>query len=72
MKDQWRVAIDIKKNYLLARRERPIILKFKQIMSASQKHTLEKLCKFIRDINKSYFPYDINKSHVLCDNTRYK
>ena len=28
-------------SYLLARRERSIILKFKQIMSASQKHTLE-------------------------------
>jgi hypothetical protein len=31
--------------------EIPYILKFKQIMSASQKHTLEKLYKFIGDIN---------------------
>ena len=35
-------------------RERPNILKFKQIMSAYQKQNLEKLCKFIRNINKSF------------------
>jgi hypothetical protein len=35
-------------------RERPNILKLKQIMSAYQKQNLEKLCKFIRNINK-YF-----------------
>jgi hypothetical protein len=34
-------------------RERSNILKFKQIMSAYQKQNLEKLCKFIRNINKS-------------------
>jgi hypothetical protein len=34
-------------------RERPNILKFKQIMSAYQKQNLDKLCKFIRNINKS-------------------
>ena len=35
-------------------RERPNILKFKQTMSAYQKQNLEKLCKFIRNINKSF------------------
>ena len=35
-------------------RERPNILKFKQIMSAYEKQNLEKLCKFIRKINKSF------------------
>ena len=35
-------------------RERPNILKFKQIMSVYQKQNLEKLCKFIRNINKSF------------------
>jgi hypothetical protein len=35
-------------------RERPNILKFKQIMSAYQKQNLEKICKFIRNINKSF------------------
>ena len=35
-------------------RERPNILKFKQIMSAYQKQNLEKLCKFIRNINMSF------------------
>jgi hypothetical protein len=35
-------------------RERPNILKFKQIMSAYQKLNLEKLCKFIRNINKCF------------------
>ena len=33
-------------------RERPNILKF--IMSAYQKQNLEKLCKFIRNMNKSF------------------
>ena len=35
-------------------RERPNILKFKQIMSAYQKLNLEKLRKFIRNINISF------------------
>jgi hypothetical protein len=35
-------------------RETPNIPKFKQIMSAYQKQNLEKLCKFIRNINKSF------------------
>ena len=35
-------------------RERPNILKLKQIMSAYQKQNLEKICKFIRKINKSF------------------
>jgi hypothetical protein len=34
--------------------ERPTFLKYKQIMSAYQKQNLEKLCKFIRNINKSF------------------
>ena len=34
-------------------RERQNILKFKKIMSAYQQQNLEKLCKFIRNINKS-------------------
>ena len=33
-------------------RERPNILKF--IMSAYQKQNLEKICKFMRNINKSF------------------
>ena len=36
-------------------RERPNILKFKQIMSAYQKQNLEKICKFIRNINNLLF-----------------
>ena len=35
-------------------RERPNILKFKQIMSVYQNQNLEILCKFIRNINKSF------------------
>jgi hypothetical protein len=35
-------------------RERPNIPKFKQIMSAYQKQNLEKLWKFMRNINKSF------------------
>jgi hypothetical protein len=33
--------------------ERPNILKFKQIMCTSEKIKLEKLCRFIRKINRS-------------------
>jgi hypothetical protein len=35
-------------------RERPNNLKSKQIMSAYQKQNLEKSCKFIQNINKSF------------------
>ena len=35
-------------------RERPNNLKSEQIMSAYQKQNLEKSCKFIQNINKSF------------------
>ena len=34
--------------------QRPNILKFKEIMSCTNKFKLEKLCRFIRQINKSF------------------
>ena len=40
-------------------RERPNILKFKHIMSAYQNQNLEKLCQFIRNINKSFVVYTV-------------
>jgi hypothetical protein len=48
-------ALDSRNRFIVTNlRERPNILKFKQIMSAYQKQNLEKLCKFIRNINKSF------------------
>ena len=40
-------------------RERPNILKFKHIMSAYQNQNFEKLCKFIRNINKCFVVYTV-------------
>jgi hypothetical protein len=50
--------------------EKPNILKFKQIMSAYQKQNLEKLCKFIRNINKSLFSR-LSHAHVFVVYTVY-
>ena len=47
-------------------RERPNILKFKQIMSAYQKQNLEKLCKFIRNINKSFVLKAVSHPCLCC------
>jgi hypothetical protein len=47
-------------------RERPNILKFKQIMSAYQKQNLEKLCKFIRNINKSFVLLAVSRPCLCC------
>ena len=47
-------------------RERPHILKFKQIMSAYAKQNLEKLCKFIRNINKSFVLQAISHPCLCC------
>ena len=46
-------------------RERPNILNFKQIMSAHQKQNLEKLCKFIRNINKSFVLAPMSLLYIL-------
>jgi len=47
-------------------RARPNILKFKQILSAYQKQNLEKLCKFIRNINKSFVLEAVSHSCLCC------
>ena len=47
------------------------ILKFKQIMRAYQKQKLKKLCKFIRNINKSSAPKAVSQPCLCCVYTVY-
>ena len=57
--------------------ERPTILKFKQIMSASQKQIKKKLCKFVQNINKSFVLTALSLLYIfyiyvyINDNLRY-
>ena len=46
--------------------KKPNILKFKQIMSAYQKQNLEKIFKFIRNLNKSFVLYAVSQHCLYC------